>query len=59
MFSIDLFYKKLSLYIQIPNIYFGLGFEFEFSHRVSVVRGHKFLQDFIAGYWPLHLFVYS
>jgi hypothetical protein len=24
------FYKKLSLYIQIPNINFGLGFEFEF-----------------------------
>jgi hypothetical protein len=22
------FYKKLSLYIQIPNIYLGLGFEF-------------------------------
>ena len=53
MFSIDLFYKKLSLYIQIPNIYFGLGFEFEFSHRVSVVRGHIILRDFIAAYWPL------
>ena len=25
------FYKKLSLYIQIPNIYLGLGFEFEFE----------------------------
>ena len=25
------FYKKLSLYIQIPNIYLGLGFEFEFG----------------------------
>ena len=24
-------YKKLSLYIQIPNIYLGLGFEFEFG----------------------------
>jgi hypothetical protein len=30
------FYKKLSLYIQIPNIYLGLGFEFEFGpHRIS------------------------
>ena len=25
------FYKKLGLYIQIPNIYLGLGFEFEFG----------------------------
>ena len=25
------FYKKLSLYIQIPNIYLGLVFEFEFG----------------------------
>ena len=38
------FYKKLCLYIPIPNIYLRLGFEFElqrirvFSHRVSVVR---------------------
>ena len=36
------FYKKLSLYIHIPNIYLGLGFEFWLqriiSHRVSVVR---------------------
>ena len=30
VFSINqpFFYKKLSLYIQIPNIYLGLGFEF-------------------------------
>ena len=30
MFSINqpLFLQKLSLYIQIPNIYFGLGFEY-------------------------------
>ena len=39
------FYKKLTLYIQIPNIYLGLGFEFGpqrgFSHRVSVVRGSE------------------
>ena len=27
------FYKKLSLYIQIPNIYLGLGFEFEFGPK--------------------------
>ena len=27
----DHFYKKLSLYIQIPNIYLGMGFEFEFG----------------------------
>ena len=38
------FYKKLSLYIHIPNMYLGLGFEFgpqrifEFSHCVSIVR---------------------
>ena len=25
------FYKKVSLYIQIPNKYLGLGFEFEFG----------------------------
>ena len=25
------FYKKLNLYIHIPNIYLGLGFEFEFG----------------------------
>ena len=25
------FYKKLTLYIHIPNIYLGLGFEFEFG----------------------------
>ena len=25
------FYKKLSIYIHIPNIYLGLGFEFEFG----------------------------
>ena len=33
MFSINqpLFLQKLSLYIQIPNIYLGLGFEFEFE----------------------------
>ena len=35
------FYKKLSHYIQIPNIHLGLGFEFGsqiISHRESVVR---------------------
>jgi hypothetical protein len=33
MFSINqpLFLQKLRLYIQIPNIYLGLGFEFEFG----------------------------
>ena len=24
----SIFYKKVSLYIQLPNIYFGVGFEF-------------------------------
>ena len=48
MFFINqpLFLQKLSLYIQIPKIHLGLGFEFEFgpqknwgfSHHVSVVR---------------------
>ena len=28
------FYKKLSLYIHIPNIYLGLGFEFEFGPQI-------------------------
>ena len=28
---IHYFYKSLSLYIHIPNIYLGLGFEFEFG----------------------------
>ena len=36
-FLVYYFYKRLSLYIQHPNIYFGLGFEF--SLLVSVVRG--------------------
>ena len=45
-FTNHYFYKKLSLYIQIPNIYLGLGFEFEFglqrfSHHVSIVRGRR------------------
>ena len=33
MFSINqpLFLQNLSLYIQIPNIYLGLGFDFEFG----------------------------
>ena len=40
------FYKKLSLYIQIPNIYLGLRFEFgpqRIRHLaiVCVVRGHS------------------
>ena len=38
------FYKKLSLYIQIPNIYLGLGFEFgpqRTRDSVSVVREHN------------------
>ena len=40
-------YKKLSLYIQIPNIYFWLEYELgphtkkEFSHHVSIVRAIK------------------
>ena len=42
------FYKKLRLYVRIPNIYLGLGFEFEFGPQrikyllfsldVSIVR---------------------
>ena len=47
MFSIipPVFLQKLSLYIHIPNIYLGLGFEFEFGpQRIrdlvpSCVRG--------------------
>ena len=46
MFSINqpLFLQKLSFYIQIPNIYLGLGFEFgpriwAAKNRVSVVHG--------------------
>ena len=39
------FYKKLSLYIHIPNIYFGLGFEFGpqriWDLAMFVVRAHN------------------
>ena len=38
-------YKKLSLYIHIPNIYFGLGFEFGpqriWDLAMFVVRAHN------------------
>jgi hypothetical protein len=32
------FYKKLSLYIHIPNIYVGLGFEFEFEFEPQRIK---------------------
>ena len=32
------FYRKLSLYSQIPNIYLGLGFEFEFEFGPQRIR---------------------
>ena len=48
------FYKKLSLYIHILNIYLGLGFEFEFglqrisfNLRVSVIRAGADLQIYL------------
>ena len=37
------FYKKLSLYIQIPNIYLGLGFEFEFEFGPQRIRDLAFV----------------
>ena len=50
----DYFYKKLSLYIHILNIYLGLGFEFEFglqrisfNLRVSVIRAGADLQIYL------------
>ena len=41
------FYKKLSLYIQIPNIYVGLGFEFGLQRirDLSIVYAYKAINN--------------
>ena len=35
---IHYFYKKVSVYIHVPNIYLGLGFKFEFEFGPQIFR---------------------
>ena len=42
-------YKKISLYIHIPNIYLGLGFEFEPQSIRDLAFSESAINEFILG----------